>query len=58
MRLQVFDGTKQGLALATFCALAAPLCELVLMGTMHLFHYTEPNVFLDVNGGMPSWVLW
>lgn len=33
----MFDGTKQGLALALLCALGAPLCELSLMGGLHLW---------------------
>eukprot|EP00887_Chlorella_sp_A99_P006284 scaffold3.g6284.t1 len=53
----VFDGTKQGLGIATLCALVAPLCELLLLQIFGLWHYPEANAFLSVGGGMPSWVV-
>ena len=50
----VFEKTKQGLALAVLCAMAAPLSELVLINFLHLWHYPQPDWFGDQ--GVPSWV--
>ncbi len=50
----IFEKTKQGLALAVLCAVAAPLSELVLINFLHLWHYPRPDCFGD--RGVPSWV--
>lgn len=50
----IFEKTKQGLALAVLCAVAAPLSELVLINFLHLWHYPQPDCFGD--RGVPSWV--
>lgn len=47
---KVFDGTKQGLALALFIAIAAPGSELLLNSQANLWHYSHPDVF-----GIVSW---
>lgn len=47
---KVFDGTKQGLALAFLIAFAAPASELVLNSQFELWHYSRPDVF-----GIVSW---
>lgn len=53
----VFDGTKQGLLLATVCALGAPAIELVLMSTLHLWHYPQGDLWsLGELNGIPRWV--
>lgn len=52
----IFDSTKQGLALALFCALGAPLVELVLMQSMHLWHYPLGDLHTNVAGGIARWV--
>lgn len=54
----LFDGTKQGLLLAVFCALTAPVFELVLMQQFNLWHYPRGDLFTAVNGGFVSWVPW
>lgn len=48
---RVFDGTSQGLALALFCAVAAPASELVILHFIPLWHYSRPDVL-----GFVSWV--
>lgn len=50
----LFDGTKQGLALAALCGLGAPAAELVLMSLTHCWHYPRA----DVAGVFVSWVPW
>ena len=52
----VFDSTKQGLALALFVALGAPLIELVLMQSMHVWHYPDGDLHTAVAGGIVRWV--
>ena len=52
----VFDSTKQGLALALFVALGAPLIELLLMQSMHLWHYPDGDLHTTVAGGIVRWV--
>lgn len=52
----IFDGSKQGLGLALLCAIAAPVSELVLMQTLHLWHYPDGNLYSSIAGGIPSWV--
>lgn len=47
---KVFDGTKQGLALALFISIAAPGSELLLNSQANLWHYSHPDVF-----GIVSW---
>lgn len=47
----LLDGTKQGLLLATLCALGAPAAELLLMRWLGLWHYPRGDLF-----GIPSWV--
>ena len=37
----LFDGTKQGLALAVVCAVGAPAAELVLMQGAGVWHYPD-----------------
>lgn len=51
---QTFDRTRQGLALALLCAIAAPLSELVIINVFGLWQYPHPDVF--GTGGVPSWV--
>jgi heat shock protein 5 len=50
---KLFDGTKQGIALAAVCALVAPAAELVLLQIWPLWHYARPDVL-----GFVSWVPW
>lgn len=47
----IFDSSKQGLALAVLCALGAPAIEVVLMQSLHVWHYQDADFF-----GMPRWV--
>lgn len=55
----VFDGTKQGLALAVLCAVACPGAELMLMHILQLWHYPEATLFTEIpHSGIPSWVPW
>lgn len=53
--IPLLAGTKQGLALALLCAIAAPASELVLMQTLDLWHYPNGNMLASVAGGIPSW---
>lgn len=53
---KAFDGTRQGLALALLCAVAAPASEMVLINLFGLWEYGRPDVF--GLGGFPSWVPW
>ena len=53
---KVFDGTRQGLALATLCGVAAPLSELVLINGFGVWQYPHPDLFGP--GGIPSWTFW
>ena len=50
---RAFDNTRQGLALAAICAIAAPAFELVIMRWLGLWHYPRPDVFGTL--GFPSW---
>ena len=50
---RAFDNTRQGLALAAVCAIAAPAFELVIMRWQGLWHYPRPDVFGTL--GFPSW---
>ena len=52
----IFDSTKQGLALALLCAIGAPLLELVLMQSLHLWHYPLGDLHTNVAGGIDRWV--
>lgn len=52
----LLDSTKQGLALALLCALGAPLFELVLMQSMHLWHYPQGDLHTTVAGGICRFV--
>lgn len=49
-----FDGTRQGLVLAAFCALAAPVSELLLINYLGMWRYPYPDIFGA--GGIPSWI--
>ncbi|BDA49345.1 hypothetical protein COCOBI_13-4570 [Coccomyxa sp. Obi] len=51
----LFDGTPQGLALASLCAVGAPTSELLLMKVFGVWHYEKPD-FLVAGVGLPSWV--
>lgn len=50
----IFDRTKQGLILASICAIGAPLGELPILLWFKWWHYTRPDVFAL----LPSWVVW
>jgi len=52
----VLDSTKQGLALAVLCALGAPLAELVLMQSMHVWHYPAGDLYTSFAGGLCRFV--
>ncbi|CAL8464223.1 g3758 [Coccomyxa elongata] len=51
----LFDGTPQGLVLASLCAVGAPTSELLLMKLCGVWHYDKPD-FLVAGVGLPSWV--
>ncbi|KXZ44974.1 hypothetical protein GPECTOR_60g752 [Gonium pectorale] len=51
---RVFDGTRQGIALALLCGLGAPAAELVLLQLAHLWHYPRA----DLGDNFVSWVFW
>ena len=50
---RAFDASKQGLALALACAVAAPALELIIMRYLGLWHYPHADVFGTL--GFPSW---
>jgi heat shock protein 5 len=52
----LFDSTKQGMALALACAVAAPAAELLLMQTWGLWHYPAGDLATSIGGGLPKWV--
>lgn len=39
----LFDGTPQGLVLASLCAVGAPTSELLLMKVFGVWHYERPG---------------
>ncbi len=39
----LFDGTPQGLVLASLCAVGAPTSELLLMKLCGVWHYDKPG---------------
>eukprot|EP01024_Parvocaulis_polyphysoides_P048769 TRINITY_DN4669_c0_g1_i7.p1 TRINITY_DN4669_c0_g1~~TRINITY_DN4669_c0_g1_i7.p1 ORF type:complete len:243 (+),score=19.57 TRINITY_DN4669_c0_g1_i7:93-821(+) len=47
-----FDGTRQGLILATICGLGSPLSEIFLNYFFSFWHYEKPDVL-----GIVSWVV-
>ncbi|KAF5842220.1 hypothetical protein DUNSADRAFT_8620, partial [Dunaliella salina] len=51
----LLDGTKQGLALSTICAIGAPAAELVLLHFVPLWHYPRGDI---LGGAFVSWVPW
>jgi len=51
----LLDGTKQGLALSTICAIGAPAAELVLLHFVPLWHYPRGDM---LGGAFVSWVPW
>ncbi|KAG2431821.1 hypothetical protein HXX76_009315 [Chlamydomonas incerta] len=51
---KLFDGTKQGIALALLCGLGAPAAEVVLLNFVPLWHYPRA----DLGGVFVSWVFW
>ena len=53
---RVFDGTRQGLALALLCGLGAPAIEVAINSQLlQLWHYPRGDV---LGGQMVSWVPW
>ncbi|KAG2454437.1 hypothetical protein HYH02_001456 [Chlamydomonas schloesseri] len=51
---KLFDGTRQGIALALLCGVGAPLAEVVLLQLVPLWHYPRA----DLGGVFVSWVFW
>jgi hypothetical protein len=53
-----FDGTAQGVGLAAFCALGAPVSELVLLHFVPLWSYPRADLHFGDLGDFISWVPW
>ena len=49
----LFDGTSQGLFMASLTAVAGPVAEISLINVLHLYEYSHPDVF-----GIPAWIPW
>lgn len=49
----LFDGTSQGLFMASLTAVAGPAAEITLINVLHLYEYSHPDVF-----GIPTWIPW
>eukprot|EP00850_Spirogloea_muscicola_P007975 SM000041S15534 [mRNA] locus=s41:652036:654112:- [translate_table: standard] len=49
----MYDHTKGGLLMATLCAFAGPLLEIVLINVGGLYSYTHPGIL-----GIPLWIPW
>ena len=49
----LFDGTSQGLFMASLTAVAGPVAEISLINVLHLYEYSHPDVF-----GIPTWIPW
>lgn len=55
MNWLLFDGTPQGLVLASLCAVGAPTSEMLLMRVFGVWHYDKPDL-LVAGVGLPSWI--
>ena len=50
----ILDKTPQGFLMASLTAICGPLLEIVLINTLHLYHYSHP----DWANAIPSWIVW
>ncbi|GAX82629.1 hypothetical protein CEUSTIGMA_g10055.t1 [Chlamydomonas eustigma] len=55
---KIFDGTVQGAALSAFCAVGAPLSEILLLHYVPMWSYPLADLDLGAWGGFVSWVPW